>query len=304
MHEAPQRYGNFLDHLKDPSTFTISVQCDPRSDTSSHHFQHLLDAVRKHPDVQSLDINSPSSRAAQDALLLACVAQQRGVFGIPHITCRDASFGGVVNQVLAAVAHFGIETILVITGDRPKKRFHQCGEGVFQGDAVSLVRELDRVRHGAHVDSQQIDRSRFAIGVAFDYTTADLARERERLAAKRSASANFVMSQPIFTIGQAEALLTATRDVWDRPVMPGLWPLQSREQALMLRSTLAGISIPDEVVSALPSRTDSVDRAEGVGRDIARTLLARVRDEKLFPGAYIIAPNRDPWKVLHMLNGH
>jgi 5,10-methylenetetrahydrofolate reductase len=144
---------------------------------------------------------------------------------------------------------------------------------------------------------------RFAIGVAFDYTSAHIARERERLAAKRRTSANFVMAQPAFTVAQAEQLLRAVDGVWDRPVMPGIWPLQSREQAVRLNETLPGVTVPEEVIAAMPSRTEGAERCEQVGRELARTLIHRLRDEHLFAGAYIIAPNRDPWRALKMLNG-
>lgn len=297
---------NFLDHLEDPRTFTISVQLDPASGGATHDLHHLLDTVRSRADVQAVDINSTSSRVAWDAVMTAAAVQTRGLTAIPHLTCRDASLGGIVNQVLAGVTHFGLQTVLAVTGDRPKPdTFPQCGGGVFQGDAITLVAELDRLRRGQHRPGKPEELVRFAIGVAFDYTLTGgaLQRERARLAAKREHRANFVMAQPIFTVGQAEQLLDATNGVWDRPVMPGIWPLVHREQAQHLTTSLPGIHIPDEVIRRLPSRAEGMDRCRAVGRQLAHELLEQIRQQRLFPGAYLIAPNRNAWEALKTLDG-
>jgi len=291
------RFGNFLDHLSG-DTFTISLQLDPPSSVNTDKFGKVLDAVRQHRSVHAVDINSPSRRPAQYPITMASVACAHGRIGIPHLTCRDASFGGIVNQVLAAVAYNGLENVLVVTGDRSKDGLQTCGSDVFQGDAIGLVQALNNLRHGKYTKEPRV---RFAIGVAFDYAAEDLERERDRLRQKREASANFVMSQPIFTLAQAHALLEAAQGVWDRPIMPGIWPLVNREQAEMLNANLPGITIPQEVIDAILPKSDGAAAARG--REIARDLLRAIKEQQLFPGAYVIAPNRDPWSTLKMLNG-
>ncbi|PIW37309.1 MAG: hypothetical protein COW24_00830 [Candidatus Kerfeldbacteria bacterium CG15_BIG_FIL_POST_REV_8_21_14_020_45_12] len=199
-----QETSNFLDHLEGPE-FTVSVQLDPGSDGATHDLHHLLDAIRVKGGIQAVDINSTSSRAAWDAVMTACAVQARGMVAVPHLTCRDASFGGIVNQVLAGVTHFGLQTVLAVTGDRPKRSFPQCRDGVFQGDAVALVAALDELRRGRHRPGKEQAPTRFAIGVAFDYTLSGsaLIREQDRLRAKLDYRANFIMAQPIFTVGHA-----------------------------------------------------------------------------------------------------
>lgn len=70
-----------------------------------------------------------------------------------------------------------------------------------------------------------------------------------------------------------------------------------------MSDTLPGVHIPDEVIMTLPSRDGGLEVARAVGRQLARDLLHHIKAESMFPGAYLIAPNRDPWEALKTLNG-
>ncbi|MFC1598250.1 methylenetetrahydrofolate reductase [Patescibacteria group bacterium] len=301
--------GNFFSHLKGPN-FTISVQIDPRSDIDSEAVAGVLSEIYQLGEIQAVDVNARCSQVAWDSVLTSCAIQNRGFNAIPHVTCRDASFGGVMNQVLAAVTHFRLQTVLVIRGDDPRPEFRRCGhggKGVFQGGTVKLVQALDDLRLGRHVPDLLIPRVRFAIGVAFDQNAENIKRERRRLAYKRDARANFVMSQPVFNLDQVKLLQAGLKGIWDRPVMVGIWPLQSREQAVELNANLGGVVIPDSVIGQMPAVNgggpEAEEHAKAVGRKLARELLDHIRDNRLFNGAYIISPNRKPRESLKMLNG-
>lgn len=337
----PAKDSAFQRCLEDKRRFTLSLQIDPRSDTSMGDLYQLLDAVRDNDQLGAIDINEPSRRPAQSPVTVAATAQRHGVEGIPHITCRRDHLS-IVNEILAAVTYGGLRKVLVMSGDPPEhhlrqslgrsRRLEQLGierrlrevdpDGADEligllhralnnpdGDILELLKLLDKIRQGEYLGTRGMKPVRFAIGVVFDHTKRGraLEREKDRLRAKRDARANSLWGQPVFTIGQMHELLESIQGIWDRPVLPGIWPLENREKALRLNRLVPGVEVPQEVIDQLPEASDDPQEAErrrAVGRRLARELLDQIRSERLCAGAYLVAPLRQPWDTLKMLNGH
>ena len=80
--------------------------------------------------------------------------------------------------------------------------------------------------------------------------TDDLDAEIRRLEGKKKAGAQFVQTQPIYDIKQAEDFLACAKDL-DLPILFGIVPLKSFKMANYLNDKVPGITIPPKVLSQM-----------------------------------------------------
>jgi 5,10-methylenetetrahydrofolate reductase len=113
-------------------------------------------------------------------------------------------------------------------------------------------------------------------------TLDDRANELKRLRAKLDAGAHFIMTQPIYQIGDLTDFLDEFGDC-PVPILAGVMPLNSHKHAEYLHNEVPGISIPEKVRDAMKEAGDDGAR---VGIELAEDLLKEVA--KVCQGTYLV----------------
>ncbi|MFQ5817762.1 MAG: bifunctional homocysteine S-methyltransferase/methylenetetrahydrofolate reductase [Terriglobia bacterium] len=267
--------------------FVISVEIDPPKGVNLERILEAVEQFRRSGGVDAVDINSGTlARVGMDALLLAAAIERAGMETIPHLTTRDANIIGLQAMLLGAWAVGGIRNILAITGDPPVLGDHPEVAGVYEVDAVGLVRIIRRLNEGTDWAGKALGGStNFAIGVALNPAADNLDEEIQRFHLKVEAGAHFAMTQPIFDPELWYAFVKRLGDKPPIPIVIGLWPLTSYKLAVRLDNEVPGIVIPAHVQKGL-------EQAGAAARDrgfaLARELFAWARTEAA--GVYIIPP--------------
>jgi homocysteine S-methyltransferase len=155
------------------------------------------------------------------------------------------------------------------------------------GDRIALseqglsgVRDLDvfaLIRLAAQAELQ--------VGVVFSPQAGvrGLRREAQRLRRKAEAGAAFAVTQPVYSLEEAEALAGAVRPA-GLPVLLGVLPLRTPRHAEFLHRRVAGIRVAQEARRRLEQASDPT--AEGLA--MAREMLAAAR--RGFAGACLMPP--------------
>ena len=78
----------------------------------------------------------------------------------------------------------------------------------------------------------------------------DLDKEILRLEGKKKAGAQFIQTQPVYEISQAEKFLSNAKDL-DLPILFGIVPLKSFKMANYLNDKVPGISIPQRILKEM-----------------------------------------------------
>ena len=278
-----------LEKLRSGS-FVVSVQLDPPKGTNLARLLKAACALKESGRVDVVDINSnPVARVMMDSLITSGqIEQQIGMPTIPHVTTREMNIMGLQSVMLGAWGALKIRNILVVTGDPPRIGEYPEAKGVYEVDAVGLVKILSNFNRGMDWVGKSLGTpTDFTIGVAVNPTAEDLDREVERFQTKVEAGAHFVMTQPIFDLSQWETFLAR----WGRPLpipfMVGLWPLSSYDLARRLHHEVPGIVIPEAVQERLRL---AGGQAKEEGIRIAGELLAELSRRPEVSGAYIICP--------------
>ncbi len=278
----PSRFATMLAEKR----FLVSVQLEPAKASDAESTIDTVGALRASGAVDLVDVNSKSGGSVvQDALVMSVGIQQHGMEAMPHLTPRDATVYGVASQLTAAVAWGGLRTVLVVTGDAPTAggTYPETG-GILHVDSIGLVRGIAQL--GLPL----------TIGVAVNQNAEDRTLELERLERKLAAGAQFVMTQPVFSPRQWDEFARDWAPHIPVPVIVGVWPLVSHNQAVRLNERVAGVVVDDDTCESLRAAGPA---ARSTGFAQARQMIHDLRTA--CAGVYVIAPFKRPREALEVI---
>jgi homocysteine S-methyltransferase len=221
--------------------------------------------------------------------------------GILHVCCRDRNLLGTIGHLLAA-HELGIRNLVVITGDPPKMGDFPDATGVFDLDSIALLRLITNLNRGFDPGGKPLGgATSFYCATGAEPAALNYAREIERLAAKRRAGAELVMTQPVYDLDVLDRFLRDA-EALEIPVLVGILPLASHRNAEFLHNEVPGMQIPEAVRERMrKAGTGAPARREGVA--IAREMLAAVKDRKGVRGAYVMPPLERYEAALEVIQG-
>jgi len=280
--------------------FVVSVEIDPPKGVNLDRILESVSRFKSSGCVDAVDINSGAlARVGMDAIMLAGAIEQAGMETIPHLTTRDLNIIGLQAILLGAWSVGGVRNMLAITGDPPVLGDHPEVSGIYEVDAVGLVRILARLNQGYDWAGKTLGGgTNFAIGVAVNPTADDLDEELRRFEQKVGAGAHFAMTQPIFDPAIWDSFLKRLGGQPPIPTLVGLWPLSGAQLAVRLNNEVPGIRVPEHVIQRLEA---AGPRARDVGFELARELLAWARATPTLRGAYLIPPFKKYEEALDVL---
>jgi homocysteine S-methyltransferase len=278
-----------LAELLDTGRFVVSVEIDP---PRSIRIDRTIEAARLLRDAGVDVVNvsdSAMARVRMSALSVAFAIQHDlDLECLVHCTTRDRNLMALESELLGAHA-LGVRNIIALTGDPPRIGDYPTGTGVWDVDSIGLIEILIRLNRAEDPSGASIgQRAGFTIACALDSTAAEAATEWDRLERKLAAGAHLVMTQPLYSVEQVEAMLDEAHRRFGPggfpvPVLLGVLPLVSTRHAEFLHNEVPGITIPDE---ARASMRAAGERGSEVGIEMADRLLAAM--EGKVAGTYIM----------------
>jgi homocysteine S-methyltransferase len=279
--------------------WVVSIQLDPPLGANARGLVDVATALRESGRVGFVDVNdNATARAGMSSLMVsAAIERETGLETIPHLTTRDWSVLGLESMLLGAHAD-GVRNVLAITGDPPDVGDYPGSRGVYEVDAIGLTQLMTNLNHGEDFHGRPIDApTSFFAGVAVNPTPDDMELEVERFRQKLAAGARFAMTQILFDLEHLDRFAERLGGEWPIPVLVGVFPLTSYRLALRLDNEVPGIHVPARLQEELAGA--GADAAE-VGFAHASELIAASRDRAA--GVYVVAPFRQPLRVLELLD--
>ena len=240
----------------------ISVEIDP---PRSVRIERTIEAARllQAAGVDVVNVSdSAMARVRMGALAVAFgIQHDLDLECVVHVTTRDRNLMALESELLGAHA-LGVRDILALTGDPPRIGDYPSGTGVWDVDSIGLVEILTRLNRGEDAAGSPIGQpASFTIACALDPTAADATTEWDRLERKVAAGAHLIMTQPLYSIEQVEAMFDEAGrrfgpSGFPLPVLLGVLPLQSARHAEFLHHEVPGITIPDATRAALHAAGD------------------------------------------------
>jgi 5,10-methylenetetrahydrofolate reductase len=269
--------------------FVVSVEIDP---PRSIRIERTIEAARLLRDAGVDVVNvsdSAMARVRMSALSVAFgIQHDLDLECIVHCTTRDRNLMALESELLGAHA-LGVRNIIALTGDPPRIGDYPTGTGVWDVDSIGLIEILTRLNLAEDPSGRSIgQRAGFTIACALDSTAADATTEWDRLERKLEAGAHVVMTQPLYSVAQVEAMLTEAQRRFGPgglpvPILLGVLPLVSTRHAEFLHNEVPGITIPDDARAAMQA---AGERGSEIGIEMADRLLTAMEGE--VAGTYIM----------------
>ncbi|NLL77947.1 MAG: bifunctional homocysteine S-methyltransferase/methylenetetrahydrofolate reductase [Clostridiales bacterium] len=214
--------------------------------------------------------DSPSGRTRADSILMSMkVAQETGLCVMPHICCRDKNAIAMRSQLLGAYIN-GIRNMLVVTGDPVPTLIRQEVKSVFNFDSVGLMKIISELNQEEFVEDPIV------FGGALNHNRPNLEVEVGRVRKKMAQGAGFFLTQPVFTIEEANKLCYIKQQTNAR-ILCGIMPLVSLRNAQFIKNEMAGINVTEAVIARfLPEMTR--EEGENVGIEIAKNVIDFTED--------------------------
>ena len=259
--------------------FVISVEMDPPRGLSTHK---LLAGASLLAEAGADVINvadSPMARMRMSPWAVCDLVQRTvKVDTTLHFPTRGRNLLRVQGDLLAAHA-LGIRNVFVVMGDPTAigdypdamDNYDLVPSGLIQLIKQNFNMGLDHA--GADIGQP----TAFFVGGALNLTPQDPEREIKNLRRKIRAGVDFLLTQPVYQMNQAENFLQQYRDIHGplvTPILVGVLPLYSVRHAAFLHNEVPGIMIPDILQERM---RDAGDKAAQEGVIIALELVQQMR---------------------------
>ncbi len=264
--------------------FVISVELDPpRGSNPAKALKGA--ALLRDAGVDLINIgDNVMAKVRMSALGLGILIQQQvGLETLLHESPRDRNLMAIQADLLGAHA-LGIRHILAVTGDQLRASTGPTVTPVWDVDSIGLIGIIKRLNGGTDYSGTSIGRpTQFVVGCSVGPTgPRPLDDELQKLQQKLDAGAEFVMTQPLFSIEQLDRFLQRSGGL-PVPLILGIVPLESVRQAELLHNEVPGFSVPEDVRDRL---RNAGERAADEGLRMAEEFVERARP--LVGGIYIM----------------
>jgi len=201
--------------------------------------------------VCAVNVTDNQSAVVKAGSLVTChLLAKEGMEPVFQMTCRDRNRLAIQSDLLSAWA-LGIENVLCITGDHTYLGDHPEANPVFDLDSVQLVKTVTGLNEGHDLSGHELEgKPGFFAGAvvtpAFDPVEAQIIKMKKKI----DAGAKFFQTQAVYQPERFEDFMNKVED-FGVPVLAGIVVIKSAGMASFMNENVAGISVPDEIVSEM-----------------------------------------------------
>jgi len=204
--------------------------------------------------VDAFNVTDLQSSVLRVGSLATCrLLEDKNLEPIMQLTCRDRNRLGLQSDVLSA-ATLGIENLLCLTGDHPKLGDHPDAMPVFDLDSVQLLSAIKGLMDGKDMAGNDLEGRppEFCLGAAVNPGADPLELQIMKMEKKIEAGAEFFQTQAVYEVDKFANFMQKVKHL-KVPVMAGIVFLKSPAMAKFMNANVAGIHVPDEIISELAS---------------------------------------------------
>ena len=233
-----------------------------------------LEAAAKFKGVTAVNVtDNQGANMRLSSLALAARLQQTGTETILQLTCRDRNRMALQSDLLGAAA-FGVENLLLLSGDHSKFGDHPDARPVFDLDSVQLLDMTAGLMAGVNMVGKPLNGvPNFFPGAAVNPAAEPFELMFQKVAKKVDSGARFFQTQSIFGRETLERFMLAMAPL-DVPVIAGVLLIRSGKMSRFLNDNIPGVQVPDALLDRFDRAADPM--AEGIA--IARETVGWARE--------------------------
>lgn len=244
---------NFKEKIKD-GKFVVTLEVEP---PKGNLISDIIDKIKPLKDkIDAYNVTDmQSSIMRMSSWAMAIKLKENGFEPILQLTCRDRNILALQGDLLGA-SLFGIENLLLLTGDNPSCGDHPEAKAVFDLNSVKLINLTRNLNIGFDASDNKLKgKPNFFMGAALNPFNKDVGREIGRLGEKINAGASFFQTQPIFDVDKFYQFAKKANQ-FKAKIIAGVILVKNYRSAKFLNDNIEGINIPDIFLNRLKEATN------------------------------------------------
>ncbi len=280
--------GTNLEKVLESGEFAVTAEAGPPKGTNPNVIRRRGELLRSCCD--AVNITDNQTAIVRMSSLAGCVLlKQQGVEPVMQMVVRDRNRLALQSDVLGAIA-LGIGNFLCLSGDHQKFGNHPTAKGVFDIDSIQLIQALKQMRdEKKFLSGDDISGEvPIFIGAAANPFADPFEYRVHRLAKKIKAGADFIQTQAVYDVARfAKWMEMVVERGLDKQthILAGVIPIKSAGMARYMKSSVPGVSVPDEIITRMGNAEDA--KKEGV--DIILEIIKQVKQIPGVHGVHIMA---------------
>ncbi|MCL2627667.1 MAG: methylenetetrahydrofolate reductase [Oscillospiraceae bacterium] len=255
--------------------FVITSEVGPPKGCS---LETLLDRADKYLRcVHAINVTDCQASVMKLGSLATCKALlDNGHTPVLQLTCRDRNRIALQSDLLSA-AYFGINNVLLLTGDHTTLGDAPNSKPVYDLDSVSLLKAASMLESGSDLDGNKLTGSapKFAKGAVVSPCSDSVNAQLHKMDAKVRAGAEFFQTQTVYDPERFISFISRAKS-FGVPVMLGIVILKSARMAEFMNKNIAGVSIPQFIIDELAADPERAKSGE-TGVEIAARVIKECR---------------------------
>jgi len=270
--------------------FAVTAECGPPKGADA---QVILKKARLLKDkVDAVNVTDNQTAIVRMSSLAACaLLKTAGLDPVLQMVVRDRNRISLQSDILGASA-LGIRNVLCLSGDHQIFGNQPQALGVFDLDSIQFVQAVKGMRDdGLILGGDSLDhKPDMFIGAAANPFADPLGFRVVRLAKKIKAGADFIQTQCIYNLDRFESWLSMAVDrglTQKAYILGGVTPIKSVGMARYMKTKVAGMDIPDNVIKRMEGVPKEKQREEGIS--ICVEAILRLKELSGVSGVHIMA---------------
>ena len=256
--------------------FVVSAEVGP---PKGCHLDGLVEEAKEFlSGINAVNVTDCQSSVMRLGSLATCIKlKEAGLNPIYQITCRDRNRIALQSDLLSAAA-FGIENLLLLTGDHTKLGDHPQAKPVFDLDSVSLIHAVKALEGGHDLAGNELigEPPSFAKGAVVSPCSDSIDAQLAKMERKVLAGAEYFQTQAVYEPEKFIEFMEKAKQ-FGKPVQLGIVIPKNAGMCKYMNKNVAGIHIPDEMINELAADKEAA-KAGITGVAIAARIIRACKD--------------------------
>jgi methylenetetrahydrofolate reductase (NADPH) len=282
--------GSKLEKILSGGGFAVTGELGPPKGADVSVIERKANLLKGNVDAINITDNQ-TAIVRMSSIAVGAILHRMGLEPTMQMVVRDRNRIAIQSDIFGAYA-LGIRNILCLSGDHQKFGNHPTAKNVFDLDSIQLIQTVKRMRDEHKVlGGDEIEGPpQMFIGAAANPFADPFEYRVIRLAKKEAAGADFIQTQCIYDMEKFERFMQMVRDRGLHKkvhILAGVTPLKSVGMARYMKEKVAGMEVPDEIITRMKGA--GKERAKEEGLNICVEQIQRLRQIEGVQGIHLMA---------------
>jgi 5,10-methylenetetrahydrofolate reductase len=269
--------------------FIVTAEVGPPKGTDISEMKSHISLLKD--KVHGLNMTDNQSSVMRLSSLVGChIIKEMGGVPILQMTGRDRNRMALQSDLLSA-AVLGIDTVLCLTGDHITLGDHKEAKPVHDLESIQILQALRSLESGKDMAGNSLKGTpQFCAGAVVTPEADPIEPQLMKFEKKIKAGAEFFQTQAVFDLEAFKRFMDYAGK-FDVKILAGIVLLTSARMATYMNQHVAGIFVPDDVVSEMTSAPKGVAVQKGI--EIAGRMIRRIKEEGIAHGVHVMAIGKE-----------